>query len=302
MMATLRTTGMLAAATRFPDVLDLDLLRQRPARLHARIEYIPLLDELEDGHDPELREAILDVLAQPMWTYPGPPMRRDTPGFRSRDGARVVSIVRDGLPWPPPAPDAAPPGLGLVRAVDRERGRHVYGVGRVPPGELVGELGSLPRDQTEGLEPLYITSSGRLVTEPTSRPSAGGLRTAARWAAAPLGWRGSGIAPRTRVRAVAERSARIARRRGADGGEPVARVASIHVHPTPSRLPLFSAVHPVTGDQLLTTDRLEAADLGYGDAELLGYLDPSAPVTGRLGTERRDVPWGSHLGRRVRSE
>jgi hypothetical protein len=68
------------------------------------------------------------------------------------------------------------------------------------------------------------------------------------------------------------------------------------------RLPLFSAVHPITGDQLLTTDRLEAADLGYGDAELLGYLDPSAPVTGRLGTERRDVPWGSHLGRRVRSE
>ncbi|HKP89852.1 MAG TPA: hypothetical protein VJT75_07725, partial [Thermoleophilaceae bacterium] len=100
----------------------------------------------------------------------------------------------------------------------------------------------------------------------------------------------------------AERSARAvrARRRG-ESGDPLARVASIHVHPTPSRLPLFSAVHPVTGDQLLTTEPHEAADLGYGDAELLGYLDRVAPVTGRLGTERRDVPWGSHLGRRVRS-
>jgi colanic acid/amylovoran biosynthesis protein len=305
MMATLRATGTLAAATLFPDELDLDLLRRRPARMHARVEYIPLLEDLEDGHDPELRKTILDILASPMWTYPGPPMRSDTPGFRHRDGARVVSIVRDGLPWPPAAPNAAPPGLGLVRAIDRAAGRHVYGVGRVPPGELVGELGALPRDQTEGLEPLYVTSSGHFVTERTvSAPasSARELPSAARWVAAPLGWRGSGIAARTRVRAAAERGARVLRRRRTPSGAPLARVASIHVHPTPVRLPLFSAVHPVTGDQLLTTDRLEAADLGYGDAELLGYLDPSAPVTGRLGTERRDVPWGSHLGRRVRSE
>jgi hypothetical protein len=56
----------------------------------------------------------------------------------------------------------------------------------------------------------------------------------------------------------------------------------------------------VTGDQLLTTERLEAADLGYGEPVLLGYVDPQAPVTGRLGTERRDVPWASHLGRRTR--
>jgi colanic acid/amylovoran biosynthesis protein len=301
-MAALRAAGALEQARRFP-ALDLDLIRERRITLEPRIEYAELARVLEDGRDPELREAVLAALSQPMWTYPGPPMRQKTPGFRARQEGLVVSLARDGLPWPPAAPDAAPPGLGLLRAIDRRRGRHVYGIGRVPPGELVGELGSLPRDQTDGLEPVYITSSGHLVTEepPPAAASARGLRTAARWAAAPLGWRGSGIAARTRVRAAADRGAQLILRRRSPSGEPLARVASIHVHPAPARLPLFSAVHPVTGDQLLTTDRLEAADLGYGDAELLGYLDPKAPVTGRLGTERRDVPWGSHLGRRTRS-
>jgi hypothetical protein len=304
-MAALRSAGTLGEATRFPPELDLELVRRQPARVHARIEYLDLVDDLEDGHDPELREALLQQLQRPMWTYPGQPARRDTPGFRQRDGARLVAVVRDGLSWPPAEPDAAPPGLGLVRAVDRARGRHVYGVGRVPPGDVAGELGSLPRDQTDGLLPVYLTAGGHLVTEggQRGRRAPAGAGAAARWAAAPLAWRGSGVDPAARVRAAATRARSLLRRGGGvqapapDG--PLARVASIHAHPTPRRLPLFSAVHPLVGDQLLTTDPQEAADLGYGEAELLGYLDALAPVTGRLGTEPREVPWASRFGRSV---
>jgi hypothetical protein len=127
------------------------------------------------------------------------------------------------------------------------------------------------------------------------------LGSAARWAVAPLAWRDNGVPLRARARAMAGRASRALGRGRPVSAAPLARVASIHVHPTPSRLPLFSAVHPVTGDQLLTTERLEAADLGYGEPELLGYLDAQAPVTGRLGITPREVPWGSHFGRRVRT-
>jgi hypothetical protein len=65
-------------------------------------------------------------------------------------------------------------------------------------------------------------------------------------------------------------------------------------------VPIFSALHPATGDQLLATSEWEAVDLGYGEAELLGYADRQAPVTGRLGVEPRDLPWASRLGRRIR--
>ncbi|HKP90455.1 MAG TPA: polysaccharide pyruvyl transferase family protein, partial [Thermoleophilaceae bacterium] len=141
-MAVLRAAGALHAATLFPQELDLDLIRGWELRaVEPRTEVAELVRVLDDGRDPELRDALMHGLAKPMWTYPGPPQRSDTPGFRQRQERVLVSIVRDGLPWPPPAPDAAPPGLGLVRAIDRARGRHVYGVGRVPPGELVGELG-----------------------------------------------------------------------------------------------------------------------------------------------------------------
>ena len=77
-------------------------------------------------------------------------------------------------------------------------------------------------------------------------------------------------------------------------------MASIHALPATGRLPLYSAFHPVTGDQLLSTDQWEANDLGYGPAEVLGYVDGLAPVTGRLGVEGGDIPWASHFGRRVR--
>ncbi len=55
-------------------------------------------------------------------------------------------------------------------------------------------------------------------------------------------------------------------------------------------------MHPVTGDQLLSTSIIELGAMGYGDHVLLGYLAPSAPVTGHLGVSRVGVPWALRFG------
>jgi hypothetical protein len=85
----------------------------------------------------------------------------------------------------------------------------------------------------------------------------------------------------------------------AAAGRPAGR---LYADPGEGRLPLFSAHHPFTGDQLLTTLRHEAGDLGYAGITLLGHLDAAAPVTGRLGiVPGPPLPWASRLGRRFRA-
>ncbi len=63
-------------------------------------------------------------------------------------------------------------------------------------------------------------------------------------------------------------------------------------------LVLWSAIHPVSGDQLLSLDQQEAEELGYGRSTPLGAVAASAPVTGRLGTGRPHIPWASRFGQR----
>jgi hypothetical protein len=62
------------------------------------------------------------------------------------------------------------------------------------------------------------------------------------------------------------------------------------------RLAVFSAVHPVTADQLVTRDPSEARELGYGPAQLLGYALALAPVMGMLRRPRVTIAWGSRFG------
>src|SRR5205823_3577510 len=116
-------------------------------------------------------------------------------------------------------------------------------------------------------------------------------------------WGGDSTGLRERARGAAERLRTLVRSSGADGssGPAGAPVGHLHRHAADGRLPLMSAIHPVTGDQLLTTNRWEAVDLGYGDPELLGYLEAEAPVTGRLGIERPHTPWAARFGQRVRA-
>ncbi len=191
---------------------------------------------------------------------------------------------------------------GLLRAVDYELRRHLYGVGSLERGELVVELGGLMRVREEGCIAAMIRPDGKLQTErhiPSAvRPSA---RQLARWSLAPLNWRGFGRR-RARARSVARRSLDAPRlavhRLMASDAPPQARrpVGYLYADGGPGRLVLFSAIHPITGDQLLTRDPREATDMGYANVTELGYLRERYPVTGTLEKRRRSVPWASRFG------
>ncbi len=217
-------------------------------------------------------------------------------------------------------PDARLEGhgrVGLLRCLDRLARRHFYRAaeaGSVDAAgqELVGELGALHLTAEPGSIAVWIDPSGRVVTDLyRPRQAAQTFRQLARWAGAPAGWRGFGRI-RGRARAIARRSmdaTLIAARRGTArddvalsndqlGGGTV--VGYLYPEDGPGRLELFAAVHPVTGDQLLTLHRLEAADMGYGEAVSLGFLLEQALVTGTHAMRRVAVPWASHFGLKVR--
>ncbi len=180
--------------------------------------------------------------------------------------------------------------------IDRRGRRHVYGVGECPAGELVSELGGLATRPPKGSIPVWLTSDGRVVTEsmpPGRRPS---LRAVARWVGEPKGWADDWV---VRLRAMARRTQISLQmllgaypRPAQSSGEPVGFLGDDH----PAGLALYGAVHPVTGDQLLTTTAIEAERLGYEGTALLGHLAPTAPVTGALGLAEADVPWATRTG------
>jgi hypothetical protein len=49
-------------------------------------------------------------------------------------------------------------------------------------------------------------------------------------------------------------------------------------------------------DVLLTTEEHEAEALGYGERRLLGYLEASAPASGRIGVHRPPLAWTHRWG------
>jgi hypothetical protein len=300
-MTSLAAAEALDRAEQFPDEVDLDAVRgMRLGTLQGRADWAEATRALDPERHGELREAILERLRQPP-TPSDAPLPESTPGFRRRNAAVQIALLREGRPWPPPAGE--PTAVGLVRAVDARHRRHVYGAGSIPAGELVGELGSMPARGGDGLVPLRMTPEGYVVAGDRPPPAGPRAPRAARlrWALAPLAWRGDPSGPGARVRAALLRSATLAAGRAPAASAPAGGPLG-HLHPddAPGRLALHSAIHPHTGDQLLTTDRWEAVDLGYGEPVLLGYLDADAPVTGRLGTARPHLPLASRFGRRVR--
>lgn len=300
-MATLVAAGKLGEADQFPAELSPAAVAHLHARsVQPRVEMAELMRALATAGEVELLGLVRDLMARPQRPYPGTPPRDDTPDFRARHSQLLTAAVRDGLPWPPERDIAMPPGAGLVRVLDRRRARHVYGIGHVPEGELVEELGRVPLHAAEGLEPLWVTSGGRLTTAAGEagdpKPRVAGT---ARFVLAPLAWRDIDEPAGKRVRASLERLARLRGRR-AEPGARVGVVGHLHRHPADGRLPLYSAVHPVTGDQLLTTNAAEPGDMGYGPGRLLGYVDGDTPLTGRLHADRPLIPWASRFGQRVR--
>jgi glycosyltransferase involved in cell wall biosynthesis/GT2 family glycosyltransferase len=192
---------------------------------------------------------------------------------------------------------------GLVRTVDRAARRHRVRLGAVPSraGDA-WELGALlDRDPGDGV-PAWVDAEGRLHTRdyaPTRYPFDAG-RTL-RWVAAPASWRRFGRRPVPRARGIARRSLDAVRytleRPGLAAvpppGEPQGWLLA---EAGPDRIPIFSAMHAVTADQLVTRDPSEARELGYDSIRILGYALGLAPVTGTLARPTTAVPWGSRFG------
>jgi len=193
--------------------------------------------------------------------------------------------------------------VGLQRRVDRAARRHVYTTGAAGQGELVGELGALHLTAEPDSRSVWLDNDGRVITDshaPTrAQPS---LRQRLRWIAAPLAWRGFGRV-RGRARAAARRLLDSVRESRVGGHKAVARpVGYLYAEGGADRVPLFAAVHPVTGDQLLTHYELEAADMGYGAVTQLGYILAEGPATGTIDMRRVSIPWASRFGLEARRQ
>ena len=197
---------------------------------------------------------------------------------------------------------------GLLRVLDGARRVHVYAIDHVPTGgRLVGELGGLLAGYQEQSIPLWIGPDGLVHTDGyRPRVPSPDAVAVARWAAAPVAWRDFGRL-KGRVRSVGRRALDVPRillghRNGsaASGGPAPEPDGYLFGEAAAGRAAVWAGVHPITGDQLLTRNELEAPDMGYADVTLLGFLRDRAPVTGKLELRRTAVPWASRFGLSVR--
>ena len=233
-----------------------------------------------------------------------------------RSGTPYPCGIESATPQPAPAwsvgpleedwgPPLRPSGslVGLLRLLDLRGRRHRYlaGPGAPPEGAVrVGELGALLRDPGAGCVPAWIGADGRLSTD-GYRPGAPELRsrTVARWVLAPLRWAEAGSTA-SRLRELVRRSGDAVT--ALRGEEPRAELRGaapagyLDGEDAEGRLALYSSIHPVNGDQLLSADPSECTDLGYNAPVLLGYLQASAPASGSLAVSRALIPWASRFG------
>jgi glycosyltransferase involved in cell wall biosynthesis len=268
-----------------------------PARSlgHVELAPLPLLEPLLLALDPVTGQRVLVA-------------GEDDPLITHVEPIKTLGWIEPYPIKPKRAPGHAfAPGLaGLVRGIDYVRRRHVYGIGAIPEADLAGELGALETQYFPGLIGVWLTPDGFVVTDDhaprSGRPP---LRAVARWSLAPARWRGFSTVP-ARGRAVARRLYESARRLSFSAQAPVGLPANgdplgyLLPEPTRHSVPLYSALHPVTYDQLLTTSDGQAADMGFAEISLLGHLIAEAPLTGSLALVRRTVPWASRFGERVR--
>jgi glycosyltransferase involved in cell wall biosynthesis len=182
--------------------------------------------------------------------------------------------------------------VGLLTAVDQEARRHRAALGEAPPGEGVFELGAASTSPLGGQVPIWI-EDGVLVTGPPAPPARPPLLGSARWMVAPLAW--GDLGPTTARAKVSARRVLTAQRRLREPLPPPAPAGEPHAwlfdRPGPGMLALFAAIHPVTGDQLLTRNVDLVAALGYGPARHLGFLRAFAPVTADLAEHPVATPW-----------
>lgn len=281
-MAALHASGALADASQFPGAIDPAMLvNAYMSRFKSRLDWTQLAAALspDDPLIPAIRLRLEQTRLLSPWSLPPPVSIRD----RHRNAVFECFFG---------------PGdemLGLVRTVDGER--HRYGVGATPTGELTGELGALHAAPRPGSVPVWLTADGLLVSASGAPPTP--PPRPARWVLAPLRWAQESRLSRETLTALAWRLARANRSPAPVAAVTGAPAGYLHAEAGEGRLPLYSARHAITGDQLLSTDPREPGDWGYGPAVLLGYLDAVAPITATLGiTAHPHLIWASRFGPR----
>ena len=169
----------------------------------------------------------------------------------------------------------------------------MYGVGELPAGELSAERGALASRPGAAVVPVWLTADKRVVTPEYDAAWAGApMRSALSYVLEPLGWSRLGMGRRAQLRALVRRVLDV-RRATARGGAAGDAEPAGYLLPEPDSgtRPLYSALHPALGDQLLTTSADEARALGYGGITRLGHLRATAPVTGTLGGSGPVIAW-----------
>ena len=168
--------------------------------------------------------------------------------------------------------------VSLRRHVDARGWRHSYSAGAADEGPDEGAIGSLRRYAGPGMIALRLRSDGRLDSELCVPGRASrDPRKIARWIAEPLrgganpsGGRG-GVSSRVRHLAMHHRDRRLA----GDDGEVLGYLCRENI---PGCSTLYSTIHPVTGDQLVTRFPQEATEAGYVMDGILGAIfDPPGP-------------------------
>ncbi len=194
---------------------------------------------------------------------------------------RAVDILHTG-PWAI---------VSLRRRIDYSTWRHGYRV--ASPGEPVEgvELGSLRRYPGPGLVALRLRPDGRLASElATPGRASRDPRKIGRWLAEPLAADSQASA---RMRGAASRLRHLVRHSGArqlsedEAGEILGYLPRQNM---PGTSTLYSTVHPVTGDQLVTRSPHEAAAAGYLMDGILGAIFDPPPDAAAAPPE--PMPWG----------
>ena len=282
------TQRLVADGETFALIDDQDELSDgRQALGYVERAPFPLLNVLELRRDNETGAEVLVA---------GP----DDPLFNRAEPLRTLGWI-ESFPINPRRTELhlGPWGaVALRRRADRDAWRHRYRTGAGTGARDDVALGSLLREPGEALVELRLRADGRVESD-LARPSrtAPAPARALRWMLAPLRW--PSVPPPSAQRAVGSRVRHLARRwNPASRAEPTRAEVLGWLRRTaaPGYSPLFSATHPVTGDQFLTRSQIEATDLGYRIDGTLGHIfnaGADAPTTLRTTT----VLWGSRFGR-----
>lgn len=226
---------------------------------------LPLLEGLELRRVPETGQEILVAGPDDPLIYSSEPVEF----FGWIEACPILPRARDVLhtgPWAV---------VSLRRQFDDRAWRHSYRADR--PGDSVDgvQLGSLHRHAGPGAVALRLRSDGRLASELCAPGRASrDPRKIGRWIAEPLraddsAASGRGAGSRLRHLAVHYRGRRLVDEEGEILGY-------LRRQSMPGCSTLYSTIHPVTGDQLVTRSPQEATDAGYVMDGILGAIfDPA---------------------------